>query len=177
MPSFKSISFIAFGIIIGLLGVALNKPDTFRVERSVVIKAPAEKVFPLINDLHNFIRWSPYDKRDPAMQRTFSGADNGVGAVYAWAGNNDVGVGQMQIINTLVPSRIVMQLDFSQPLEAHNSVEFLIAPQPDGTRVMWAMEGPLPFASKLMSIFFNIDTMVGQDFEQGLANLKTLAEQ
>ncbi len=177
MSSFRRISLIAAGIILALCGIAASKPDTFRVERSISIKAPADRIFPLINDLHNFTRWSPYEGRDPAMQKSFSPLTTGRGASYAWAGNSEVGEGRMEIIGSTAPGRIIIQLDFSSPIEAHNMVEFALASAGADTRVTWAMEGPMPFVSKLMSIFFSMDAMVGNDFEAGLAKLKNLAEQ
>jgi Polyketide cyclase / dehydrase and lipid transport len=120
--------------------------------------------------------WSPYENKDPAMQRSFSGAASGKGAVYGWDGNSNVGSGRMEILDSSAPAKIVIKLDFFKPFEAHNTAEFTMLPQADGTRVNWRMHGPAPFISKLMQVFMNIDHMVGKDFETGLANLKTLAE-
>ena len=173
---FKKISLLALGIIAGLLIVAAMKPDEFRVERSISIKAPPEKIFPLINNLHAFTTWSPYEKLDPAMQRSYSGPDSGKGAVYAWKGNDKVGEGRMEITNATPPENVLIQLDFMHPFEAHNTAAFTLKPEGDGTIVTWAMFGPAPFVSKLMSIFFSMDGMIGKDFEAGLANLKSLAE-
>lgn len=173
---FKKISLLALGIIVGLLIVAALKPDEFRVERSISIKAPPEKIFPLVNDLRAFGTWSPYEKLDPAMQRSYSGPASGKGAVYAWKGNDKVGEGRMEITSSTPPDSVLIQLDFLQPFEAHNTAAFTLKPEGGGTTVTWAMFGPAPFVSKLMSIFFSMDKMIGQDFETGLANLKTLAE-
>ncbi|MDE2600483.1 MAG: SRPBCC family protein [Rhodocyclaceae bacterium] len=173
---FKKISLLALGIIVGLLIAAAMKPDEFRVKRSIRIQAPPERVFPLLNDLHAFTAWSPYEKLDPAMQRTYSGAASGKGAVYAWSGNDKVGVGRMEIVNVTPPESVLIQLDFKEPFEAHNTAAFTLKPEGDGTTVTWAMLGPAPFVSKLMSLFFSMDAMIGKDFEAGLANLKRIAE-
>ena len=141
-----------------------------------MIKAPAERIFPLIADFHQWKAWSPYENKDPAMQRTYSGAASGNGAVYAWQGNKNVGHGRMEILDATQPSKIVIQLDFFTPFEAHNTAEFTLQPAGDGTRVTWLMQGPAPFMSKLMQVFINLDNMVGKDFEVGLANLKGLTE-
>jgi len=156
--------------------LAMTKPDTFRVQRTVHIQAAHDKVFPHINDFHNWSAWSPYEKLDPAMERTFSGAPSGVGAVYAWNSAGKAGVGRMEITGPAVPSRIGIKLDFFKPFEAHNTAEFLLEPQGDATEVTWAMFGPAPFLSKVMQVFFNLDNMVGRDFEVGLANLKAVSE-
>ena len=166
---------LAIAIAIVLI-LALTKPDTFRVQRATTIKAPADKIFPLINDFHQWVAWSPYEKKDPAMKRTYSGAESGKGAVYAWDGNNNVGSGRMEILDTSVPSKIVIKLDFFKPFEGHNTAEFTMLPQGDATNLVWLMHGPAPFMSKLMQVFMNVDNMVGKDFEVGLANLRKLTE-
>jgi hypothetical protein len=170
---------IALAVAIVLIS-AIRKPDTFRVQRVATIKAPAESIFSLINDFHRWASWSPWENKDPAMKRSFSGADRGKGAVYAWDGNKNVGSGRMEILDTSVPSKIVIKLDFFKPFEGHNTAEFTMLPQGDatniGTIVTWAMYGPAPFMSKMMQVFMNIDNMIGKDFEAGLANLKKLAE-
>jgi uncharacterized protein YndB with AHSA1/START domain len=170
---------IALAVAIVLI-LAIRKPDTFRVQRVATIKAPAESIFSLINDFHRWASWSPWENKDPAMKRTFSGADRGKGAVYAWDGNKNVGSGRMEILDTSVPSKIVIKLDFFKPFEGHNTAEFTMLPQGDatnvGTIVTWAMYGPAPLMSKMMQVFMNIDNMIGKDFEAGLANLKKLTE-
>jgi hypothetical protein len=176
MKTFIRISLLGLGIIVGLCIVAAFKPDSFRVERNIVIHAPAERIFPLMNDLREFTRWSPYEGRDPAMQKTFSAVTAGKGASYAWDGNNDVGAGRMEIIDSRPAQQVLIQLDFARPMEAHNNVVFGLAPGSAGTKVTWAMEGPMPFMSKLFSLFMNFDTMVGNDFAAGLEKLKALAE-
>ena len=153
-----------------------TKPDSFSVQRAISIKAPAEKIFPLINDFHQWVAWSPYENKDPAMKRTYSGAESGKGAVYAWDGNNNVGSGRMEILDTSVPSKIVIKLDFFKPFEGHNTAEFTMLPQGDATNLTWVMHGPAVFMSKVMQVFMNLDKMIGKDFEAGLANLKKLTE-
>jgi uncharacterized protein YndB with AHSA1/START domain len=162
--------------VLTVIVVAATKPDTFRVQRSTVIKAPPEKIFPLINDYKNWPSWSPYENKDPAMKRTLSGAASGNGAIYEWQGNKNVGAGRMEIIDTVPPSKISIKLDFMKPFEAHNTAEFTLQPQGEFTNVTWAIHGPVPFFSKVMQVFINMDKMVGKDFEIGLANLKALSE-
>jgi uncharacterized protein YndB with AHSA1/START domain len=163
-------------IVAAILLIAAMKPDTFRVERSATINAPPEKIFALLSDFHNWPGWSPWEKKDPAMKRTHSGAASGKGAAYAWEGNKDVGSGRMEIVESTPPSRLTIKLDFMKPFEAHNVVDFTLAPQGTATRVNWSMHGPAPFMSKVMQVFMSMDRMVGNDFEAGLANLKALAE-
>jgi hypothetical protein len=166
---------LAIAIAIVLL-LALTKPNTFAVQRAISIKAPAEKIFALINDFHQWGTWSPYENKDPAMKRTYSGANSGKGAVYAWDGNKNVGSGRMEILDTSVLSKIVIKLDFFKPFEGHNTAEFTMLPQGDATNLTWVMHGPAPFMSRLMQVFMNIDKMIGKDFEVGLANLKKITE-
>jgi len=163
--------------IAAIVILAATKPDTFRVARATSIKAPPEKIFAFINDFDFWVSWSPYEKKDPAMKRTRSGAAKGKGAVYEWDGNKDIGKGRMEIADTAPPSKVVIKLDFEKPFEAHNIVEFRLEPKGDSTTVTWDMHGPAPFFSKVMQVFFNMDKMVGTDFESGLASLKALAEE
>ncbi|HEX7562202.1 MAG TPA: SRPBCC family protein [Bradyrhizobium sp.] len=176
---FKIIAVIAviLAIVIAIvLILAATKPDRFSVRREITVQAPAEKIFPLINDFHQWGTWSPYETRDPAMKRSYSGAASGKGAVYGWDGNSNVGSGRMAILETSAPAKIVIKLDFFKPFEGHNTAEFTILPQGDATDVMWVMHGPATFISRLMQVFMNIDRMIGKDFEIGLANLKRLTE-
>ncbi len=166
---------LALAIAVVLI-LAARKPDTFRVQRATTVKAPPENIFPLINDFHQWRTWSPYETKDPAMKRSYSGAASGKGAVYGWEGNKNVGSGRMEILDAQAPSKIVIKLDFFTPFEGHNTAEFTMLPQGDGTNVTWLMHGPAPFMSRLMQVFIDFDNMIGKDFEIGLANLKRLAE-
>jgi len=173
----KKILIVVVVLIGALLAYAATRPDTFRVERVATIKAPPEKVFALINDLRRWESWSPWEKKDPAMRRSFGGdATSGRGAAYAWEGNSDVGQGRMEIAESVAPSRVRIRLDFVKPFEAHNIVDFTLEPKGEATNVTWAIHGPSPYISKLVGVFYNMDTMIGKDFEAGLASLKTVAE-
>ena len=163
-------------LIAGVVIFAAMKPDTFEVRRTASIKAPPESIFPLINEFDRWSAWSPWEKKDPAMQRARSGAARGKGAVYAWDGNGDVGKGRMEITDAAPPSKVTIRLDFEKPFEAHNVVDFMLSPKGDTTEVTWRMRGPAPFFSKVMQVFIDMDKMVGKDFEVGLANLKAIAE-
>jgi hypothetical protein len=173
----KTIAIVVVVAVAAVLIYAATRPDTFRVERTASIQAPPERIFALINDLHSWSAWSPYEKKDPAMKRVLSGAQSGAGAVYEWDGNKDVGKGRMEIAETVPPSKVTIKLDFVKPFEAHNIVDFTLEGQGDSTNVTWALHGPCPYISKLIGIFVNMDRMIGRDFEAGLANLKAVAEQ
>jgi uncharacterized protein YndB with AHSA1/START domain len=172
----KTIAIVVVVLLAALLVFAATKPDTFRVQRATSIKAPPEKVFVLINDLHSWGAWSPWEKLDPAMKRTHSGAASGKGAVYAWEGSGEVGAGRMEIIEAAPPSKVKIKLDFLKPFEAHNIAEFTLEPKGDATEVIWAMYGPNTYLSKLIGVFVSMDSMIGKSFEAGLANLKAAAE-
>lgn len=173
----KYILLIVALALVAVLITAAFRPDTFRVERAIQINAPADRIYPLIDDFHRWTAWSPWEKRDPALKRDYSGAASGKGAVYAWEGNKDVGQGRMEILEAVPPSRIVIKLDFLKPFEAHNTAEFSLQPVAGGTELRWAMQGPQPYLFKLMNLLFNMDKMVGKDFEAGLASIKAIAEQ
>ena len=162
--------------IAAVLILAATKPDSFRVQRSITVKSPPDGIFALINDFHQWRNWSPYEGRDPNLQRSYSGAASGNGAVYAWEGNKNVGSGRMEILDASAPAKIVIKLDFFTPFEGHNTAEFTMLPQGDATHVTWLMHGPAPFMNKVMQMFMNLDKMIGRDFEVGLANLKRLTE-
>jgi uncharacterized protein YndB with AHSA1/START domain len=172
----KKVALIVLVLIAALLAYAATKPDTFSVQRTASIKAPPEKIYPLISDFHSWSAWSPWEKLDPAMKKTHSGPTSGKGAIYEWEGNSDVGKGRMEITEATPPSKVGIKLDFREPFEAHNVTEFTLQPKGDSTTVVWAMHGPNQYLGKVMSVFVSMDRMIGKDFETGLANLKTLAE-
>jgi uncharacterized protein YndB with AHSA1/START domain len=178
-PMLKVIAVVAVILVVLIAAVlvyAATRPDTFRVQRAATVKAPPAKIYALINDLRGWGAWSPYEKKDPAMKRTYGGAPSGKGAVYEWDGDNNVGKGRMEITDVSPPNKIVIKLDFFRPFEAHNTATFSMEPMGDATNVTWAMDGPLPYVAKIMHVFFNMDRMVGTDFETGLANIKAIAE-
>jgi hypothetical protein len=165
---------LALAIVVVLI-LALRKPDTFAVQRAATIDAAPERIFPLIADFHQWKAWSPWEERDPNLQRSYSGPASGKGAVYQWKGNRNVGSGRMEILDA-PPGRIVIKLDFIAPFEAHNTAEFTLSPQGGSTNVAWLMHGPAPLMSKVMQVFMNMDDMIGKDFAAGLARLKRVAE-
>lgn len=163
-------------IVVAILAYASTRPGTFRVARSAHIDAPPEDIYPLIADFRAWTAWSPYETRDPDMKRTYGGADEGVGAAYAWDGNKNIGSGNMKIVETDKPSRIVIDLNFTAPMKANNTAIFTLVPQEGGTLVTWSMEGEANLMAKLVQLFMDMDKMVGTDFEAGLAKLKSQAE-
>ena len=172
----KIIAILVILAVVVVFVLAALKPDHFRVQRSASIDAPPERIFPLINDFHRWGAWSPYEHKDPGMKRTFSGAGSGRCSIYEWAGNSNVGSGRMEIVESSAPSKVAIQLDFLKPFEGHNIATFTMEPAGGATNVTWVMDGPTPFVGKILHVFFNMDRMVGTDFEAGLANLKTAAE-
>ncbi|TXL80316.1 SRPBCC family protein [Vineibacter terrae] len=175
----KAIAIIGGVIVVAVAGVlvyAATRPDAFEVQRSASIKAPPEKIFPYLNDFHRFAEWSPYENLDPGMKRTHTGAPSGKGAAYAWVSDAKAGIGRMEIIESTPSSQVMINLDFVKPIEAHNVVAFTLQPAGDATTVTWSMRGRSPYMFKVMSVFMDTDTLVGKDFETGLAALKTLAE-
>lgn len=168
---------IAVVLVAALLLYAQTRPDTFRIERTISIHAQGEKVFAFISDLHAWTSWSPWERKDPAMKKTYNGASQGKGAVLDWDGNKDVGTGRMEVLESTPTSKVLIQLDFFKPFEAHNRAEFTLTPKARFTEVTWAMYGPQPYMMKLMGFCCDQDKMVGKDFEAGLSSLKALAEQ
>jgi uncharacterized protein YndB with AHSA1/START domain len=162
--------------IVVVILIALTKPKQFRVERSININAPAEKIFPLLEDLKQQRQWSPWEQKDPDMKRVYTGADKGVGAIYEWDGNREIGAGRQEITAVTPHSRIDVTMDFFRPMKAKNRIEYLLRPAGSGTHVTWAIQGPMLFMSKVMSVFMSFEKMIGSEFEKGLVQLKALAE-
>jgi hypothetical protein len=174
----KTLAIIGVVVVVAIAGILLyaaTKPDSFRVQRVALINAPSDKVFPLIDDFKAWPAWSPYEKKDPAMKRSFGAVTAGKGATYAWEGDKNVGQGSMEIVES-GPRKVLIKLDFLKPFEAHNMGEFILEPKGDSTAVTWAIYGPSPYMSKVIGTFMNIDDMIGRDFEKGLADLKATAE-
>ena len=167
---------VLLAALAALGALVATRPDAFRIERSATIAAPPAAVFTLVNDFHQWARWSPWEKLDPQMQKTFEGAPAGVGASLHWSGNKKAGEGRMTITESKPEERVVTALQFIRPFAAHNVSEFALAPGPGGVAVTWAMTGRNNFMLKAFGLFANMDKMIGKDFEEGLANLKRVAE-
>jgi uncharacterized protein YndB with AHSA1/START domain len=162
---------VAFAIVVAL------QPADFTVVRTARVAAPATVVFEQVNDFHKWGAWNPWAKLDPAMKQTYEGAPSGAGAVYAWAGDRNVGEGRMTIVESQPPQRLRIQLDFLKPMAATNTAEFRFEPQADGqTAVTWSMSGKNGFMAKAIGLFMDMDEMVGGMFDQGLADMKSAAE-
>jgi uncharacterized protein YndB with AHSA1/START domain len=161
---------VAAVIVLFVIVVALRPPD-LRVSRSATIDAPPSVVFPLINDLHHWDRWSPWEKLDPGMKKTFAGAPEGVGASYTWSGNNKVGEGTNTIVESRPDELVGMKLEFRRPFAGTNAVEFTLVPQGHQTVVM---NCKCNFIMKAVGLFMSMDKMCGAQFEEGLANLNTV---
>lgn len=175
MTTFITLAMVIAIALLAVLAYASTKPDTFHVERSIRIAAAPDAIFPLINDLHHWDAWTPYNK-DPAMKKTYSGSAAGVGAHYAWEGNKQVGQGEISIRETRPPHLLVFDLHMIKPFEGRNVATFSLDPDGDGTRVTWSLDDKHRLVHKVMSLFLNLDQMIGKDFAVGLAQLKTVIE-
>ncbi|MDB4979905.1 MAG: hypothetical protein JWM82_657 [Myxococcales bacterium] len=168
---------IGVGVALAVLGIVVaTRPSKFHIERSVDVAAPPASVFPHVNDFHDWVAWSPWEKLDGQMKKTFEGAAAGVGSVYSWAGNKKVGEGRMTIERSVPPSVVTLKLEFFRPWRATNTTTFSFDDAGGGTKVTWAMDGEHTFGAKAFGLVMNLDALVGRDFERGLAALKALAE-
>jgi len=163
-------------IVAAVLVAAARKPDVFEVSRSATIHAAPERIFALLADFRDWQSWSPYERKDPAMKRSFPGATSGVGALYRFDGNREAGTGELRIVEVEAPTKLAVTLTMTKPMACHNRVTFTLDPAPGGTLVTWHMAGACPFMGKVMGTLFNMDRMVGGDFERGLSTLKQFAE-
>jgi uncharacterized protein YndB with AHSA1/START domain len=172
----KNVLIVLAVLVVGAVVVVAMQPSEFRVERSATIAAPPAVVFAQVNDFHNWDAWSPWAKLDPSCKYTYEGAPAGTGAGFAWAGNNEVGEGRMTITDSQPPELIRIKLDFIKPFENTANAQFTFKPEGDQTVVTWTMSGQNNFLAKAVHLVMNIDKMVGGDFEKGLAQMKTVAE-
>lgn len=163
-------------IVVGLVIVIAMQPSEFRIERSATIAAPPEEVFAQVNDFHAWKEWSPWAKLDPQSKETYEGPEAGTGAIFKWSGNNEVGEGMMTITDSRPSELILIKLEFTRPFAATNTAEFAFKPEGNQTRVTWAMFGKNTFMSKAIHLVMDMDKMVGANFEQGLAQMKSVAE-
>jgi uncharacterized protein YndB with AHSA1/START domain len=170
------ITIIVMLFMAAVLAFAATKPKTFNLRRSITIKAAPDKVFALINDLHKWNEWSVENNDDPNIQRTFSGAAAGEGAVSEWRGSGKTGAGRMLITESIPNQRISITVDFAKPFTARNVNVFTLEAAGDSTNVTWDFTGAYVYVLKVMSIFVSMDRIMGKHFETGLENLKRVAE-
>jgi len=163
-------------IVIGFVAFVATRPSEYRVARTVTMAAPASAVFPQVNDFHRWGAWNPWAKIDPAMKQTYEGAPAGPGAVYTWAGNKEVGEGRMTVTESRVNELVRINLEFLKPFAATSTAEFTFRPEGDRTAVTWSMVGQANFIAKIIHLFVDMDTMIGGNFERGLADLKSIVE-
>jgi hypothetical protein len=167
---------VAAVLVAAILVFAFTKPDSFRVQRSLSINAPPEKIFALINDFHSWSLWAPQDREDPSMQRTYSGSERGTAAVSDWTSTGSAGQGRMSIVESVPPTKVLVKVDFTKPFSAHNTNEFTLEQDGALTKVTWTSQGTNLYIMKLVSIFVSMDKLMGKHFATGLHNVKTLAE-
>jgi hypothetical protein len=164
-----------FALALGLFALYVaTRPAAFRITRSLVVGAPAAAIFPLINDFREWVKWSPWEKLDPNMKKTYDGAESGVGASYHWVGDKS-GEGKMTLTESVPDRRVVIDLRFIKPFPANNNTVFTLEPEGEGTRVTWTMDGQNSFIAKAFNVVMNMDKLVGKDFESGLAAMATAA--
>ena len=163
-------------VVLAFVVVVALRPADFRVTRSAIIAAPPDAVFAQVNNLHNWTEWSPWAKLDPDVKNTFEGPASGVGATFAWAGNNRVGEGRMAITESKPNESIQMKLEFLKPIQAVNIMEFTLKPDGDRTVVTWSMFGKNNFMSKAVSLFMNYDQLIGEQFQKGMTNLNSVLQ-
>lgn len=167
---------LAILIVVFIVIVAM-RPGTFSITRTATIAAPPELVFEQVNDFHKWAGWSPWEKKDPAMARTYEGPPAGIGSVYRWVGNREVGEGGMTITESRPGDLVRIKLEFLKPMAATHQAEFTFKPQQgEKTNVTWTMSGTNGFMGKMFCMFMDMDRLVGSDFEKGLAGMKAVVE-
>ena len=167
------VSVVALAVLAGFVA---SRPADFAISRSRTVAAPPDVVHGYVNDLHMWVEWSPWEKRDPALKREYSGAPAGPGAAYHWIGNSEVGEGRMTIVESTPGRSVTLRLEFLKPFKATHAARFDFAPSGAGTTVTWTMRGEKSFMAKAIGLFMDMDQMVGGMFDQGLADMKAAAE-
>ncbi len=173
MKTLKWLIIIGVVLCVAFFGIPYFMPSTYKVERTLLINAPAEKIYPLIATPRAWPKWSIWNQRDPAMKLTFSGAESGAGAKWAWEGKE--GNGNMEFTAADPNKSVTYALAF--PDMGMNSRGVLsLTPEGNGTKVSWTNEGDVGRSAMGRWFVPFLDSMMGPDFSAGLANLKTLAE-
>lgn len=172
----KKVLLVLLVVVAGFAAFVATRAAKFHIERSIAIRAPDSVVYPLIASFHAWPTWSPWEKLDPSMTKAFSGPESGAGANYVWKGNNKVGEGSMTITSAKPPEQVVVRIDFLAPMKATNTATFDLKQHAGTTLVKWNMDGNNDFFGKAFSVFVDMDKMVGDDFEKGLAAMKAQAE-
>lgn len=173
----KKILLVIVGLVAVLAVVIQFQPSSFTVTRTAAVAAPDEKVFELVNDFHNWEKWSPWAKLDPAAKITYSGSPSGNGAIFTWAGNDAVGEGKMTITANEPSTHIGIKLEFIKPFASTAQNDFTFSSKPAATEVTWTMSGENNFMSKAFCLFMGgMNKMIGPDLERGLAQMKSAAE-
>lgn len=175
MKILKVLAILFLAFVLFMIVFIATRPDTFHIERSAKINAAPDVVFGLINNFHEWTKWSPWERLDPNLKRTYEGPASGAGAKYAWS-SEQVGEGRMTILESKPAEAVVIKLEFIKPFEATNQAAFKLEPTDGGTRVIWSMDGKNNVMGKAFSLFMNMDSMVGKDFEQGLFIMNKAAE-
>lgn len=163
-------------VVLGFVAVVATRPSEYHIERSASVAAAPDVVYSQVNDLATFQSWSPWARLDPEMKTELSSPSAGVGANYHWTGNDQVGEGNMKIIDSTSNGKVVIDLNFLKPMESQALTTFSFEPEAEGTKVTWSMDGKNDFMGKAFTLFMDMDKMVGKDFENGLASLKTVSE-
>lgn len=172
----KKILLLLLLLVVGVLVFALFRPDTMRVTRSATVGAPPAAVFAVVNDFRRWNEWSPWAGLDPEMKTTLEGPPTGVGAIYTWSGNSQVGEGRISLVESVPDQRVAMKLVFVRPFPGESDVQFSFVPEGEGTTVTWSMQAPQNYLGKLMGVFMDCEKMCGDGFLEGLANLKRIVE-
>lgn len=172
----KKVALVLVAAVAVLVVVISMRPDTFRVERTATVTAPPDIAFAMVNDFHQWAGWSPWEKLDPNMKKTYEGKTGAVGSSYFWTGNDKVGEGRMTITESNPTQKVVIKLEFIKPFAATNTTTFSFVPQGETTKVAWVMDGNSNFMTKAFSLFKDMDSMIGADFERGLSQMKEIAE-
>ncbi|MFL5808973.1 MAG: SRPBCC family protein [Flavisolibacter sp.] len=172
----KKIALSVVVIIAGFLGYVSTREGKFHYERSGYINASQSENLPNLSNLRLGSERSPYEAKDKAMKKTYSGTDGAVGSALDFEGNSDVGAGRVEVIAIHPDNSVELRLTMTKPMVVENKIIYKLMQVEQGSVFTWVMEGDSGFMGKLFCIFIDCDKMMGDDFAKGISNLKTIIE-
>lgn len=168
-------AFAAF--VVGFVIVVAMQPAALEVERSATIEAPPEVVFEQVDDFRNWESWSPWLQEDSDAEGRFDGAERGEGAIFEWRGTDEYGAGRMTIVESRPTEYIEIKLEFFEPYESVSTTFFGFEESGGGgTDVTWSMYSEHNFMSKAISLFMDVEEMIGEDYQEGLSRLDEVVQ-
>lgn len=168
---------IFFGlIIVAILGYAALRPAHYKISREILIKASPEIIFPHVNNSKMTYQWMPWQENYPGLEMVYSGPEAGVGSKSSWDSDTKMGKGESLIIENKLNEYVKFQLSYYKPMEMVQIANIKLIPEGSDTKVVWEVDGQNNYIGRVVTIFMDMDKMIGTEFMKGLVNLKSIVE-